>query len=356
MPPRQGPYRDVDSLIRATYEQLGRAAFGCLGNEADAEDAVQTACIKVMRNWSFVGGLATAAQQRAYLHKTVVNETLQIRRRPHRKWEHLGAEAIEEEPSFVPDCPDDHYQDARKKLRLVWEAITNLPDGCREVVSLFAAGYEYREIEVMADDPGHLPNAASGGDCTVVIIDIVALGARHLRDEDRHVIRLAMHEMTQSALAGVWGRCRPEDLGDGLLIVVPPDVATATVLEDLHKALPSALKRHNRVYGASLPIQLRLAVTVGPVASDAAGGISGEAVSAAFRLIEASALKRAVADSRADIGVIVSSFVYDNYIATAPGPVDPAGYHQVWIAEKESSVPAWMQLIEPVRPAPGSPP
>jgi RNA polymerase sigma-70 factor (ECF subfamily) len=149
MPPRQGPYRDVESLIRATFKPLARAAFRCLGNKADAEDAAQTACIKVMRNWPVVGALATAKQQHAYLYKTMINETLQIRRRPHRRWECLGVEAME--PSSVPECLDEHNQDARKKLRLVWEAISKMPKDRREVVSLFAAGYEYREIEEMLD-------------------------------------------------------------------------------------------------------------------------------------------------------------------------------------------------------------
>jgi hypothetical protein len=194
-------------------------------------------------------------------------------------------------------------------------------------------------------DPGRPPQVLSGEICTVVLIGVPSLGAHHLRDEDRRVIKTAVIEMTQAALARVWDQCRWEDRGDGLLIVVPPSIATATVVKDLHEALPIALKRHNRIYGASLPIQLRLALTVGPVASDAAD-TSGEAVAAAARLVEAPDLKRAVADSHADIGVIVSSFVYENFIANAQGPVDPFAYHQVRIAVKESSVPAWMQLID----------
>jgi hypothetical protein len=37
----------------------------------------------------------------------------------------------------------------RGHLRRVWQAITDLPDENREVVILFAAGYEYREIAEM---------------------------------------------------------------------------------------------------------------------------------------------------------------------------------------------------------------
>jgi len=38
---------------------------------------------------------------------------------------------------------------AAEHLRRVWQSISELPDGNREVVALFAAGYEYREIAEM---------------------------------------------------------------------------------------------------------------------------------------------------------------------------------------------------------------
>lgn len=147
--PRYGPYRDIESLIRATHDELGRVAFRCLGHHADAEDAVQTACIKVLRCWPKVKRLATSAQQRAYLVKTVTNETLQIRRQPHRRRELFTVD--DAEPAWMPEFPGGSGQTAREHLRLVWQAISELPDENREAVTLFAAGYEYREIAEMLD-------------------------------------------------------------------------------------------------------------------------------------------------------------------------------------------------------------
>ena len=150
-PPRPGqdPYRDIESLIRATHDQLGGVAFRCLGHYGDAEEAVQTACIKVWRCWPKVAGLTTAAKQRAYLVKTVTNEALQIHRQPHRRRELLTID--ETDPGWIPELPGGHGQRARDHLRLVWQAISELPDDNREVVALFAAGYEYREIAAMLD-------------------------------------------------------------------------------------------------------------------------------------------------------------------------------------------------------------
>jgi RNA polymerase sigma-70 factor (ECF subfamily) len=140
----EGPYLDIQALIRATHDGLVRAAFRLLGNRADAEDAVQEGCIKVMRNWPRVSRLPTARQQRAYLLTAVVNEALQILRQPYRKRERL--EGGRAENARITERPDEAGQAAGEHLRLVWKAISELPEGRREVVILFAAGYEYREI------------------------------------------------------------------------------------------------------------------------------------------------------------------------------------------------------------------
>jgi RNA polymerase sigma-70 factor (ECF subfamily) len=142
--PQGGPYLDIESLIRATHAELGRVAFRCLGNKADAEDAVQSACIKVLRCWARIAGFSTAAQQRAYLVTTVTNETLQIRRRSYRRREIPVVE--DTEPDWMPEFPGGHGQAAAEHLRRVWQAISELTDGNREVMLLFAAGYEYDEI------------------------------------------------------------------------------------------------------------------------------------------------------------------------------------------------------------------
>jgi len=150
--PGQAPYGDIELLIRATHHELGRVAYRCLGHEDDAKEAVQTGCIKVWRCWPKVAGLETAAQQRAYLVKTVANETLQIRRRAHRKWEFLIADETQLSEiglGWMPELPGGNGQTAKEHLRLVWQAINELPNGCREVVALHAAGYEYQEISEM---------------------------------------------------------------------------------------------------------------------------------------------------------------------------------------------------------------
>lgn len=139
----EGPYGDAESLFRAAYGDLVRAVYGLLGNHADTEDATQNSFHKLMLAWTRVGGLPTAGEQRAYLIKIAVNEALQILRFPYRKWERLGGAAGER--GGLRESLDDSVQ-AREDLRLVWNAIGQLPPTRREVVILHAAGYEYEEI------------------------------------------------------------------------------------------------------------------------------------------------------------------------------------------------------------------
>jgi DNA-directed RNA polymerase specialized sigma24 family protein len=51
----------------------------------------------------------------------------------------------------MPEFPGGLGYAAKEHLRLVWQAISKLPDGNREVVGLYAAGYEYWEIAEMLD-------------------------------------------------------------------------------------------------------------------------------------------------------------------------------------------------------------
>ncbi len=139
----QEPYGDPASLLRSVLADLARAAYGLLGHYADAEDAVQNGCFKLVMAWPRVAGLATAGDQRAYLIRIVANEALQILRDPHRRWEHLGAEAVER--AVTHHSFEDEIQ-AKEDLRLVWKAIGDMPDMRRDVVLLRAAGYEYRDI------------------------------------------------------------------------------------------------------------------------------------------------------------------------------------------------------------------
>jgi hypothetical protein len=128
---------------------------------------------------------------------------------------------------------------------------------------------------------------------------------------------------------------------------VPPSVPTAKIMQHLHKELPAALEEHNRAHSGSVRIQLRVAISVGPVVTDTMG-VSGEAIIIAARLVEAPLFKDAMDKARAALGVIASTFIYESVLRHDPGL---SGYSEVQVDVKESSMPAWMKLFGSVAPS-----
>ncbi len=194
----------------------------------------------------------------------------------------------------------------------------------------------------------------AGQNCTVVRTDVVAFAANERTDEDRKIIREALLTMTRVALGPVWETSRRDDRGDGLLVIVPPGVPTALVIERLVTVLSHELKRHNRIYSAPIRIRLRVAVAVGPIEEDSVG-VTGKPIILAARMLDAPDFKQAIADRDAILGLIVPPFVYDNYIGRGGDLLDPAAYASVAVQVKETRTTAWMRLIDTDGTAPSTP-
>lgn len=188
----------------------------------------------------------------------------------------------------------------------------------------------------------------AGENCTVLRTDVVGFGALNRNDRDRRIVRQGSLEMMQATLGPLWESCMAEDRGDGLLIVVPPEVPTARIVERLHRELPGGLILHNRTYSEQARIHLRVAVDVGPVMGDPLG-LSGGSLIRTARLIDAPTFKQAMASAGAVLGIIVSAFVYETAIRQPDGWIGPGEYHPVEVNVKESRIPAWMRLVDPLR-------
>jgi CRP-like cAMP-binding protein len=195
---------------------------------------------------------------------------------------------------------------------------------------------------ILSGRPAQRLQSLSGENCTVLLSDVVGFGARTRTDEDRRLIREALFSITHAVLQGIPDVWSWDDRGDGLLTVVPPSVPTNQVIEHLHRELPAALDEHNRAYHGSARIQLRVAVNVGPVASDSMG-VSGEAIIVTARLVEAPQFKMTMDASGASLGVIVSTFIYETVIKHGR---DLTGYSQVQVDVKETSVAAWLKVFD----------
>jgi hypothetical protein len=193
------------------------------------------------------------------------------------------------------------------------------------------------------------PWPLNGENCTIVLSDVVGFGADSRTDEDRRIIREALFSMTHIVLRDLPDAWSWDDRGDGLLTVVSPSVPTARIVAHLHKELPAALEEHNRVYPDPARIQLRVAINVGPVATDVMG-VSGEAIIITARLVEAPVFKNAMGESGASLGIIASTFIYESVIRHGPYL---EGYSEIPVDVKESSLLAWMKLFDRPLSSPG---
>jgi hypothetical protein len=186
------------------------------------------------------------------------------------------------------------------------------------------------------DRLGPAPGGPADRKSTVVATNVLGFDWLLRSAGDRRIMHAAMVDMTRSALTGLGEECRFEDRRDGMLVVVPPEVPTPAIMGRLTGALPAALRWHNRIYNICAQLQLRIAV-------DTAPAVSPDPATAG-QLLTTPALARAISRSRANLGMIVSSSVYDTAIRPYGGPVE---YQPVRVEGTGSSQQAWMQLIDP---------
>jgi CRP-like cAMP-binding protein len=185
--------------------------------------------------------------------------------------------------------------------------------------------------------------ALTGQNCTVVRTDVVRFNADERDGVAQKIIRRETLAMTRLALGPLWDSCRWEDRGDGLLVIVAPDIPTAQVLERLMTGLPPRLKRHNRTHSDFCRIQLRVAAEVGPIEEDEPG-VCGPSINHVSRLVEAPAFKQAIDDQGALLGLIVSPYVYQAHVRPGGSFLDPADFTEIPVRVKETDAIGWIRL------------
>jgi CRP-like cAMP-binding protein len=184
--------------------------------------------------------------------------------------------------------------------------------------------------------------------CSIFVTDVAGFGHPRRNDDDRRVVRDNLYRILREAFEGSgvpWGSCLHEDRGDGTLTVVPPTISTMSLIEPLLPLLAARLKRYNRQAGEPVRIQLRAALSVGPVHVDPQG-LSGQSLIDAARMLDAPVLKGSLATTGADLAFIASHHVYETVIRHTPGLVDPASYRRVRVQVKESKITGWLYVAE----------
>jgi hypothetical protein len=183
----------------------------------------------------------------------------------------------------------------------------------------------------------------------MIAADIAEFSRCDRDDEVQLHLRTKLYEIFQAAFCAIdigWDEpdeLHREDRGDGLTIVFEPHVPTGQLVTELPDPLLSALRHHNKMSSFAAQIQLRLALHAGLVTRDANGFAGRDAVHL-FRILEARPVKQQLAESGADLALITSKYVFDNFVGNAPGPVHADAYTHVRANVKNTHSDVWYRL------------
>jgi hypothetical protein len=176
---------------------------------------------------------------------------------------------------------------------------------------------------------------------SIVVVDVEGFGDQRRTNEHQVAVRDGLYGVMREGFgqAGIpWDDCGREDRGDGVFVLVPAEVPKGLLVESLPSALVAALRAHNKAHLSPERIRLRMVLHAGEVRYDDYG-VTAAAVNLAFRLVDSSAVKDALAGSPGVLAVIVSSWFFDEVVRHS---VAAAGYRPVRVAVKETTTIGWI--------------
>lgn len=187
---------------------------------------------------------------------------------------------------------------------------------------------------------------------TICAVDIAGYGSMARTRTDFVTIREGLFQSVKEAFdeAGIpWHDCFHQNTGDSLLILVPTTVPKAIFAATLPRALNSTLRQYNDNHPAEERLKLRLALHAGEITFDQHGPTS-YAIIHAFRLLDAAPLKAALSASAEPLGMIASSWFYEDVIRHDPA-YEPELYHRVAVNVKEFEDVGWIRVMDNKIPA-----
>lgn len=137
---RQGSRQACHALYRLYAKAMLNVAFRVVGNVAEAEDVVQEAFLDAF------GRIKDFRQETTFglwLKQIVVHRAINLLRKRKMAW----AEMEDGELENIPDEEMEDDEDVHYKAAQVKQAMNELPEGYRLVVSLYLLeGYDHEEI------------------------------------------------------------------------------------------------------------------------------------------------------------------------------------------------------------------
>ncbi|WP_370947511.1 hypothetical protein AB5J62_08100 [Amycolatopsis sp. cg5] len=188
---------------------------------------------------------------------------------------------------------------------------------------------------------------------TVLAVDVRGFGDQGRNTPAQVAVRAGMYRALERAFraAGLsWRECHREDRGDGVFVLAPAETPKGPFVETLPRALVTELRAHNAKHPPAEQIRLRMALHAGEVTFDD-HGVTASAVNLTFRLLDAPAVKQALAESPGVLALIASGWFFDEVVRNSAA-LDAATFRPVRVAVKETDTVAWISLPDhPYPPA-----
>ncbi|GAA2610292.1 hypothetical protein SMC26_24470 [Actinomadura fulvescens] len=179
-------------------------------------------------------------------------------------------------------------------------------------------------------------------------VDIEDYSGRN--DTEQQVLQAALSRMLDDATDAAaldrrsWER---QNGGDGVYVILPAGTGVTPLMDTFVRELDAALGAYNRRRhdAAWSRLRLRMAVHIGPVHLNGAMGWPGQHAIQPARLRDSEPLRAAMATlPDADLGVIVSSEIYRDYITQGLGEPRPTLFRPVRVAVKKQSYVAYLYV------------
>ncbi|MFJ1766883.1 hypothetical protein ACIOD2_41595 [Amycolatopsis sp. NPDC088138] len=190
------------------------------------------------------------------------------------------------------------------------------------------------------------PPETATAHCTIIGLDIEGFGRPDRSNTHRLRIRKGLYQAVRNAFDAVgiaWVSCRHEDLGDGVLILVPADIPKPLFVDELPETLTDQLRQYNASRPRQEKMRLRLAVHAGEISYDD-HGFTGASIIHTFRLLDAPELKATLAANAALLAMVSSAWFFDEVIRHSEHS-NSGCYRRTDITNKETTTQGWIRLV-----------
>lgn len=177
---------------------------------------------------------------------------------------------------------------------------------------------------------------------TFLVVDIESFGDRRRTNHNQLAIREGLYLVVREAFRYAeipWIDQYHEDRGDGLFVLVVPEVPKSVFVELLPYLLLNALTLYNRSHEEAEQIRLRMALHAGEVNFDEHGATSSS-LNFTFRLIASESLKKSLAQSASPLALVTSEWFFDEVVRHSAAPASL--YRPVQIEVKETKATGWV--------------